>query len=127
VGGHDPLLPKRTLVAFVVEESAKLQGVGEVVDASETDDAELAAILFAMRALKGKLKRYTIICDHESVVSETKKKKAAEMPDTNPRLREVWAELKANRSIKVEFFGSNPAHRLLNRYLREEKDVLLQL
>jgi hypothetical protein len=38
--------------------------------ASETDDAEIDAIIFAVTDLRKKLKRFTVVCDHQSVVSE---------------------------------------------------------
>ena len=38
------------------------------VEADETDDAEIQAILYAIDSLAKKLDRLTIICDHQSVV-----------------------------------------------------------
>ena len=119
LGRNDPNLPKRTLVAYKVENSELLQGV-RGVDAEETDDAELHAILFAIRELKGRLKQFTIICDHESVVSEANRQ-PKETPKTNPILKEIREELKANPSIKLKVFAINPAHTLLNQYLEKEK------
>lgn len=116
---HEPDLPKRTLVAYLSENS--LQNIKEV-QASETDDAELQAILFAIQDLKGKLKRFMIICDHESVVTQIN-----QGPDYSghkkPLYDSIWSELdKANHAIAVGLLKSNPAHRVLNAYLREEKN-----
>ena len=68
---HDPSLPKEAFVGYVVEGEGKRNV--KRVEASESDDAEVLAILFAIEELKGALGRFTVVCDHESVVSEARR------------------------------------------------------
>ncbi len=118
LGIQEVTLPRRTLVGYVVDgREDELRGVQEV-SAEETDEAEMSAVLFAIRELKGKLGEFTIVCDHESVVSEINRGESR--PRSRPVLSEILQECRANPSIKVEFLASNPAHRLLNRYLSEQ-------
>jgi len=119
LGRHEPAPGKNSFVAYFSED-AKVQGFASV-DADQTDEAELKAIAFAIKALKGKFPEFTILCDNESVVSQIH----AEIvrPRSRPVLSEILAELKANPGIQVEFFGKNPAHSYLNQELvkRERK------
>lgn len=78
----DKSLPKRTLVAYIVEGSDLLRGAREVEGVDETDEAELAAVAFAIRELKGKLGKFTIICDHDR--SSLKSFEAKQDPDQDP-------------------------------------------
>lgn len=110
IGSHDPMLPKKTFVAYKVENSG-LEGTREVA-ATETDDAELHAILFAIQELKARFERFTILCDHESVVSEVKR---SIVQNGRPSLMIIREELKTNPEIRVELLEPNPAHRVLNR------------
>ncbi len=112
IGKNDPSYQKRTLVGYIVKDSASLQSVTEV-DADETDEAELESIAFAIRELKGKLPRFTIVCDHESVVSEINRGVAR--PRSPPALSQIQMEMRANLPIKVVQLAKNPAHALLNR------------
>src|SRR5947208_12724139 len=90
VGRHDPEVPKRTIVAYVVEGREELGNATEV-KADETDDAELHAIAFAIHELKDKLTEFRIICDNESVVSviNTENQKSARK---RPVLSQLLAE-----------------------------------
>ncbi len=117
LGRHDPNAPKRTYICYVVDGIEQLKGVKEIT-AEETDDAECKAILFAISELKGKLKQFTIFCDHQSVVSEAKR----DTPTRNPLIVEIRQEL-ANSKIRLNEFPTNPAHVLLNKYLANEADL----
>src|SRR3989304_395288 len=117
---QDLNLPKEAFVAYVVEGS-KLRGV-QKVEASETDDAELQAILFAMDELNGKLKRFIIFCDHESVVSQVKLEQG-NYKLKNQFLNDVRSRLRANPSIKVDLFNKNPAHRYLKKHLIKKCEI----
>lgn len=112
---QDPALPKETFVAYVVEGS-QLRGVRKV-EASETDDAEIQAILFTIDELKGRLDRFVAFCDHESVVSEVNRE-SEETPPLNQLLQEVRSRLRSNPSIRIELFKTNPADRYLKQLLR---------
>ena len=118
-GIQDPKLPRTAYVAYVVEGPPGLQGFGKV-DASETDDAELYAIAFAIQQLKGKLKQFTVLSDHEPVVSQILLKDRSG-GKKRPILLEILNELESNSSIRVELFAKNPAHRVLNKYVAELK------
>ena len=78
-------------------------------------------MLYAIRELKDKLKRFTIFCDHQSVVSEANKH-SEDNPGMNPFLREMRKELaESNSIITLRWFESNTAHTLLNEYLIHER------
>lgn len=115
VGRHDPSLPKRTFVAYLVDDSPSSQGVKEVV-APETDDAELHAVAFALDQLKDKFERFTIICDHESAVSIINRREPR-LAEKRPILQSIIEVLKSHPSIQVVQLTKNPAHSLLNAYL----------
>ena len=115
VGRHELGLPKKTYVGYVVENNDDLQGV-TVVKADETDDAELHAIAFAIRQLKDRLDEFTVVCDHESVVSVIKRKDMS-AGRKRPILVEVLRQMESNPSVEVELLANNPAHRLLNKHI----------
>jgi hypothetical protein len=118
-GIQDPKLNRKAYVAYVVKDMLGLQGFGKV-EAYETDDAELHAIAFAIQQLKDKLKRFTVFSDHEPAVSQILLKDRSG-GKKRPILLEILNELESNSSIKVELFGKNPAHRVLNKYVAELK------
>ncbi len=91
------------------------------MDADQTDDAEMHAVAFAIRELKGKLEQFTILCDHEGVVTEIIRDEFRQ-GKSRPILPEILQERKENPSIMVKL-GNNPAHRLLNRYLSEKRTL----
>ena len=111
IGRHDPMFPKNSFVAYFSED-AGVHGFSPV-DADQTDEAELKAIDFAIKELRGKLRSFTIMCDNESVVSQINR--ALVRPSSRHVLLEILAEMKANHGITVEFFGKNPAHSFLNQ------------
>ena len=120
LGMHDPNMTKNALVAYVVRGVKELKRV-EKVDAKETDDAEYEAILFAIHELKSRLKRFTIICDHQSVVSEANKD-SKDTPSSNPLLSEIRKQLAdSDSNITLKWFEKNPAHTLLNEYLIDKE------
>ncbi len=108
---HYKSLPKRAFVGFVVEGTGEHQE--ESVFADQSDDAEIQAILFAVESLRGKFHRMTIVCDHQSVVSEANKQKSKHPSELLVRLRKVLE----NPSLKLEALQSNPAHKTLTEYV----------
>ena len=113
---HDPTLEREAYVGYVVEGSNR-NGATRV-DATESDDAEVLAILFALEELKEQLKRFTIVCDHESVVSEAKKTIAKNPSELMKKLRET---LKKNPTIGLEVLKANPAHGVVTEYVNSLK------
>lgn len=94
--------------------------------AEDTDDAELHAVAFAIRELKDRLRDSTVVCDHEPVVTEINEKKE-KSGQKRPVLLEILDECAKNSNIKVEHLESNPAHRVLNRYVREHSEIELAI
>ncbi len=117
IGRHEPTPGKNSFVAYFSED-AELHGFSRV-DADQTDEAELKAIAFAIKALKGRLQSFRIMCDNESVVSQIDRKLAR--PSSRSVLREILEEMEANRGISVEFFGKNPAHSYLKQELAKQQ------
>lgn len=109
---HDSSLPREAYVGYLVEGSGR-HNVRRV-EATESDDAEVLAILFAVDELKDSLGRFTIVCDHESVVSEAKKEEPKKQSRLMQRLREV---LRENGSISLEALMANPAHGVVTAYV----------
>ena len=109
---HDPSLRRQAFVGYLVEGSGK-SNVKEV-DATESDDAEVLAILFAIDELRGTFRRFTVVCDHESVVSEALREEVKKPSELMEKLREILHE---NRSIKLEVLKANPAHGIVTEYV----------
>ena len=109
---HDPLLPRQAYVGYVVEGDGRRNVKG--VEATESDDAEVLAILFAIDELKGEMDRFTIVCDHESVVSEANREAVKNPSDLMQRLRD---SLRENRHVKLEALMANPAHGVVTEYV----------
>jgi len=112
---HDPSLEREAYVGYLVEGSGRHST--KKVDATESDDAEVLAILFAIEELKD-LGRVTVVCDHESVVSEALKDEVKKPSELMERLRIV---LRENRSVKLEVLKANPAHGVVTEYVNEVK------
>jgi hypothetical protein len=115
---HDPSLPREAFVGYVVE-----GGGGHSVrkvDATESDDAEVLAILFAIEELKGTMGRFTVVCDHESVVSEARKDSVKNPSELMVELRRT---LKENPSIRLEVLQTNPAHQVITEYVNELQPI----
>ena len=109
---HDPSLPREAFVGYVVEGDGR-RGVRKV-DAAESDDAEVLAILYAIEELRGSLGRFTVVCDHESVVSEANRDMAKNPSGLMQKLRET---LRDNPSVDLEALKANPAHGVVTEYV----------
>ena len=112
---HDPSLPKEAYVGYVVDGSGRKNV--KRVEAQETDDAEVLAILFAIEEL-GLLGRFTVVCDHESVVSEARRDRAKNPSELLRRLRET---LRSHPKVRLEALQSNPAHQVVTEYVNALK------
>ncbi len=110
--------PKRTFIAYVVDGLPNLQGVTEV-KAEQTHETELYAIKFAINELKEKLEQFTILCDHQSVVSEINRKDS-KLAKKSGILREILKLKEPHPKVSVER-TYNPAHTLLDEYILEHK------
>ncbi len=89
---------------------------GEVL---ETDDAEIHAILFAIEKMKeNKLRRFDVICDHQSVVSEALRTDKEPKNSLLIRLRKIRKE---NRGIGLRALQSNEAHKVVTDFVNEQK------
>jgi hypothetical protein len=115
---HDVALRREAYVGYVVEGGTR-RNVTKV-DATESDDAEVLAILFAIDELNDKLVRFTVVCDHESVVSEAKRGVAKNPSELMTRLRET---LRRNPSVGLEVLQTNPAHRIVTEYINGLRSV----
>jgi len=113
---HDPMLAREAYVGYVVEGSNRHDATR--VEATESDDAEVLAILFAINELKDQFRRFTVVCDHESVVSEAKRSVARRPSELMKRLRDT---LKQNPSIGLEVLKANPAHAIVTEYVNNLK------
>ncbi len=113
---QDPSLSREAYVGYLVERSGSHNV--KRVEATESDDAEVMAILFAVEELKDSLGRFTIVCDHESVVSEANREEPGKQSSLMERLREL---LRENRSIRVEALMANPAHGVVTAYVNRLK------
>ena len=109
---HDPTLRREAFVGYIVEGSGD-HDVKEV-EATESDDAEVLAILFAIDELKDRLRRFTVVCDHESVVSEALREEAKKPSELMEKLRMV---LRENGSVRLEVLKANPAHGIVTEYV----------
>ena len=111
LGMHAKSLPKRAYVGYVVEKTG--EHLEEQVNAEQSDDAEIQAILFAIDSLKGKFDRMTIVCDHQSVVSEANRENVKHPSEWLVRLRSALKDT----SLELEALQSNPAHKTLTEYV----------
>ena len=78
----------------------------------------MLAILFAIEELKTGLKKFTVVCDHESVVSEAKRDAVKNPSELMEKLRGALAE---NPAIALEVLKSNPAHGVVTEYVNNVK------
>jgi ribonuclease HI len=111
---HDAALHKEAYVGYLVEGDGR-KGVRRV-EATESDDAEILAILFAIEELGGTLGSFTIVCDHESVVSEAKREVVKNPSELLGKLRSA---LRKNPSVNLEALQANPAHGVVTEYVNE--------
>jgi len=115
---HDPTLAREAYVGYVVDGSGRHNATK--VDATESDEAEILAILYAIDELKGELRKFTVVCDHESVVSEAKREVAKRPSELMERLRDT---LKRNPSVGLEVLMANPAHGVVTEYVNRLKEA----
>ena len=109
---HDPSLPREAYIGYLVEKDGRRDV--KKVDASESDDAEVLAVLFAIKELRGTLGRFTVVCDHESVVSEANRDEVKKPSRLMEELRET---LRMNPSVTLEALKANPAHGVVTEYV----------
>lgn len=116
---HDRTLEQEAYVGYIIE------GTGahgaKKVEATESDDAEVLAILFAIGELKGRLKRFTVVCDHESVVSEATKEEVKRPSRLMEELRRVLRD--NSGSVRLEVLKANPAHGVVTSFVNAEKNA----
>lgn len=113
---HDPSLPREAYVGYIVEGDGRSNV--KRVEATESDDAEVLAILFAIEELKDSLGSFMVVCDHESVVSEARRGEVRKPSRLMQQLREV---LQANRSVDLQPLMANPAHGVVTEYVNSLK------
>ena len=117
---HEKTVPKNTIVGYVVE-SKNLSDFNQV-RADETDQAELEAVYFAITRLKDKFSEFTIVTDHESVYSLIKERKR-KSGERRPVLLKILDEIEARSGIVMELLEKNPAHKAVNKYLRDHPEI----
>jgi hypothetical protein len=113
---HDPALRREAYVGYLVEGSGRSNA--KRVDAIESDDAEVLAILFAIEELKDSLGRFTVVCDHESVVSEANKE---DVNSPNQLIEQLRTTLHRNPSVQLRVLQANPAHGIVTAFVNAEK------
>jgi hypothetical protein len=118
---QDQNLPHEAYVGYTVEMEPGKRNAKRI-NATQPDEAEAKAILFAIEELEKKLPSFEIWCDHESVVSEINRPPKDYMPKSK-LLQEIRSKLQANDRIKLKLFEPNPAHRYLKEYLRNKEQV----
>lgn len=114
---HDQKLKRSAYVSYFVKSTG--QHREKQASATESDDAEIEAILFAVENLHDRFRRMVIVCDHQSVVSEAKREKVKKPSALLTRLREVLEE---NPHVELEVLESNPAHGTLTSYVNALKE-----
>ena len=108
---HDPKLPRKAFVGYMVEGGGSN---ARESTATESDDAEVDAIIFAIDDLEGDHGQITVICDHESVVSEALLKDPGRQSAAIVRLRQV---LDKNKWARLEVLKANPAHKVVTEFV----------
>lgn len=112
-----PNVPKRAFVGYFVDSGGGSAAIP--VDETQSFEAEVRAILFAIRQLEGKFPSMRIICDFQSVVSEAKR---TDSKNRSPLLKELRAILEENKqSIRLEALRTNPAHKVVTEYVNKLK------
>ncbi len=125
VGRHLQDAEHQTFTAFIADGHPDLSGFEEV-KAEETDRAEEEAMLYAIHELTRRphdMKRFVVICDHESAVLKANWKGVQRKSRGDKTLEELWKERDANPGIEIESLRANPAHRFLNQKLKELADL----
>ena len=117
---HEKTVPKNTIVGYVVE-SKNLSDFSQV-RADESDQAELEAVYFAITKLKDKFSEFIIVTHHESVFSLIKEKRR-KSGRRRPILLKILDEIEVRPRIVMELLEKNPAHKALNKYLRDHSEI----
>jgi ribonuclease HI len=116
---HDKTLKREAYVGYLVD------GTGEhkvkEVEATESDDAEVLAILFAIDELKDRLGRLIVVCDHESVVSEALRVEVKKPSELMEKLRTALRE--NGKSVTLEVLKANPAHGIVTEYVNSARSA----
>ena len=108
-----PEIPKKAFVGYFVDGGGR--SAAKEVDATQSFEAEVQAVLFAIGQLKGEFPSMRIICDFQSVVSEAKRKDSKNRSDSLQELRTILIESK--RSIRLVVLKANPAHKVVTDYV----------
>jgi hypothetical protein len=113
---HDPALPKNAFVGWI-DESGNSGARQE--EATESDDAEILAILFAIEVFDGLPGRLVVICDHQSVVSEANRDAVKRPGELMKELRRVIQERRraGNPEVELRALQANPAHGVVTDYV----------
>lgn len=112
-----PNFPKRAFVGYFVDGGGRSHA--EPVNETQSFEAEVRAILFAIEQLKGQFPSMTIICDFDSIVSEAKRK---DSKNRSPLMKELRAVLERNKQhIKLKALKVNPAHKVVTEYVNKLK------
>ena len=118
LGRHDKRSPHRAYVGYFVDGGGRKGAKG--IKAEESDDAEVEAILFAIESLRGQYAHMTVVCDHQSVVSEANR---VEVKKPSDRMQELRSILRSNHaSIRLKALKSNPAHKVVTEYVNMLKE-----
>ena len=113
---HDKTLPHEAFVGYVVDEGG--QSNAKRVEADESDDAEILAVLFAVEELGKGGGPLTVVCDHESVVSEAKR---PDVKSPSPLLQELRRVLREKPGVELVALLANPAHKVVTDYVNSVK------
>src|SRR5207247_9082165 len=91
----------------------------------EAVETAMQEVSFAIDKLIDRFTDFTIVTDNESVFSviDGKNRKAGRK---RPVLLEILDELDAKPSIRIELLEKNPAHKALNKYVREYPEIILR-
>jgi ribonuclease HI len=109
---HEKGAKREAFVGYYVDD--KVKGAKKV-EAEESDDAEVLAILFAIERLQG-LGKLVVVCDHQSVVSEAKRDVVKDPSELMAKLRKTLSQ---NPSVSLEVLKANPAHGVVTQYVNE--------
>jgi hypothetical protein len=115
---HDVALEHEAFVGYIVEGSGKKDA--KQVEAEESDDAEVLAVLFAIEGLNDGTQELTVVCDHESVVSEATRDEVKKPSKCMSELREL---IKKNPNVHLQALLANPAHKVVTDYVNETKNA----
>ena len=109
-----------------MEKSPSCQNGTQVVEPEsevfETDDAEARAIQFAIEDLKKmEVRRFIVVCDHQSVVSEILRKDGK---PKNSFLADLQVAFGDGSVIGLEPLEYNLAHKIVTDLVNSRKEIL---